>query len=226
MTTVTKDEEFYVDDKTIIIRVEDKLFKLPQHVLTKHSPVLRSVFTSQEHPDDAEWDGTEPSEGELGDGSSDERAFVLEGVKASEFVSLLRLIYPTSKNGKLFDFSLDEWKSILKIAASYEMAEVKAFAVERIKPLLGDSPSLQVQMARVHNVKEWLLPAFHELVKRKDPLDEEDVKLIGLTDALKVMSLREDRIHVEHSKSGSISIVKNRFEFSIDDWEFRRRLNL
>jgi len=121
---------------------------------------------------------------------------------------------------------LDEWKSILKIAASYEMAEVKAFAVERIKPLLGDSPSLQVQMARVHNVKEWLLPAFHELVKRKEPLDEEDVKLIGLTDALKVMSLREDRIHAEHSKNGSISIVKNRFEFSIDDWEFRRRLKL
>lgn len=102
------------------------------------------------------------------------------------------------------------------------MAEVKAFAVERITPLLGDSPSLQVQMARVHNVKEWFLPGFHELVKRKDPLDAKDVELIGLTDALKVMSLREDRIQ----DSGSISIVKNRFDFSIDDWEFRRRLNL
>lgn len=106
------------------------------------------------------------------------------------------------------------------------MAEVKAFALERIAPLLRDLPSLQIHLARVHGIKEWLLPAFHELVKRKDPLDANDVELIGLADALKIMSLREDRIHVEHSKSGSISIVKNRFEFNIDDWEFRRRLNL
>lgn len=106
------------------------------------------------------------------------------------------------------------------------MAEVKAFALERIAPSLHDLPSLQIHLARVHSVKEWLLPAFHELVKRKDPLDENDVELIGLTDALKIMSLREDRIHVEHSKNGSISIVKNRFEFNMDDWEFRRRLNL
>ena len=77
------------------LQVEDTLFRLPQHVFTKHSPVFRKMFSEQVQADeDGPIDG-EFAKIELGDKSLDEQPIVLEGVKASEFVSLLKLIYPT-----------------------------------------------------------------------------------------------------------------------------------
>jgi hypothetical protein len=77
------------------LQVEDTLFRLPQHVFTKHSPVFQKMFSEQaQADDDASTDG-EFAKIDVGDKSLDERPLVLEGIKASEFVSLLKLIYPT-----------------------------------------------------------------------------------------------------------------------------------
>ena len=93
----------------------------------------------------------------------------------------------------VFVFSLEEWRSILKLAAQYEMGEIRAFAIKKMTPLLTESPSLQIYLAKVYGIKEWLAPGFFRLARRTRPLDEEDVKLVGLSDALKICALREKR---------------------------------
>ena len=75
------------------------------------------------------------------------------------------------------------------------MTEVKDFVVETMTPLLGgESASLQVHLAKEYDVQKWLKPGITRLVERSAPIDDGDVKFIGVTEALKVCRLREDRI--------------------------------
>ena len=52
-------------------------------------------------------------------------------------------------------------------------------------------PSLQVQLAKAYDIRKWLAPGFFRLARRTRPLDEEDVRLVGLSDSLKICALRE-----------------------------------
>ena len=88
-------------------------------------------------------------------------------------------------------FKLDEWQSVLKLASLYEMAAVKALAIEKMEPLLTITPSLQVQLAKAYDIRKWLAPGFFRLAQRTRPLDEGDVRLVGLSDSLKICALRE-----------------------------------
>ena len=73
------------------------------------------------------------------------------------------------------------------------MEEIKDFAVENMAPLLGSkSPSLQIHLAKAYDVQKWLEPGFTRLVERSEAIDEEDVRLIGLAEALKACRLREE----------------------------------
>ncbi|KAF8629311.1 hypothetical protein AX15_003515 [Amanita polypyramis BW_CC] len=209
-----RNKEFYIDHTFVTIRVEDELFKLPRYTFTEHSPVFRSMLnvpTSHDHKLD---------------GSSDERPLILGGIKALEFVRLVRCIWPMELGGRVSNVSLEDWQSVLKLATLYEMAEVKALAIEHMTPLLEKSPSLQIRLAKAHNVQEWLASGFYKLVRRKTPLDEYDIQLLGLTDALKVMSIREDRKFDSGSCKNYICRYKSDFPFSMNDDEFRRRFNL
>jgi len=74
------------------------------------------------------------------------------------------------------------------------MADVKDFVVENMTPLLeGESASLQIHLAKEYDVQKWLEPGITRLVERSNLIDEEDVGLIGLSEALKVCGLREGR---------------------------------
>ncbi|KAF8632432.1 hypothetical protein AX15_001876 [Amanita polypyramis BW_CC] len=184
-----RNEEYYLED--IIFQVEDQLFKVHRHMFVQLSVVFRDMFTI-------------PVPGGVeADGSSDKQPLVLEGIEKKDFVLLLRCLYPLNFQGDLeSSFSLEEWRSVLKLAALYEMDKIKAFAVKKMTPLLTGSPSLQIHLAKVYDIKEWLAPGLVRLVNHVRPLDEEDVKLIGLSDALKVCSLRDKITRCEACRSG------------------------
>ncbi|KAK2462929.1 hypothetical protein APHAL10511_005127 [Amanita phalloides] len=178
-----RDPEFFIE--IIIIRVEDRLFKIPQHVLTTNSPVFRGML-----------DIPIPKNSKP-DGCSEEQPLVLEGIKASEFARLLRCIYPLKFRDPSFqlDFSLEEWKEILNLATFYEMSEVKAFAVKKMTPLFGsDMVVQQVQLSQVYGVTSWLELGLHELGQRAKPLTALEIDAIGSVHAAKVMSLREEAL--------------------------------
>ncbi|KAM6501890.1 hypothetical protein JOM56_001867 [Amanita muscaria] len=127
------------------------------------------------------------------DGSSDERPLILEGIEKQDFIQLLRCLYPSQfQRAPGCGFSLDQWKSVLKLSCLYGMIEVKEFAVDCLTTLLkAESPSLQIHLAQLYDVPKWLQPAKTRLVERSGPIDENDGRLIGLTFALEVCALRE-----------------------------------
>ena len=86
---------------------------------------------------------------------------------------------------------------MLKLASLYEMAEVKTFVIEKMTPLLTKFPSLQIDLAKTYNIRTWLAPGFSRLACRDEPLSEDDVKLVGLTDSLKICALRERKRRCE-----------------------------
>ncbi|KAK2462923.1 hypothetical protein APHAL10511_005121 [Amanita phalloides] len=201
-----RDEEYYVDSM-MIIRVQDRLFKVPQHILTTNSPVFRDMLNLPIPKD------SEP------DGSSDGQPLVLEGIKASEFACLLKCIYPLKFRGKSFNFTLDEWKGVLGLAGAYEMVDVKAFAVEEMTPLISGLPAIQVHLSQVYDIKQWLVSGAHELVQRAEPLHAFDIEIMGAGYAAIIMSLREGR-------SRGFMISSKTYMFDKTDDRFLARLGL
>ncbi|KIL64530.1 hypothetical protein M378DRAFT_162971 [Amanita muscaria Koide BX008] len=126
------------------------------------------------------------------DGSSDEQPLILEGIEKQDFIQLLRILYTQVQRAPGHGFSLDQWKSVLKLSNLYGMIELKNLVVDYMTPLLGaESPSLQIHLAKVYDVPKWLQPAKTRLVERINPIDKNDVRLIGPTLALEVCALRE-----------------------------------
>ncbi|PFH47377.1 hypothetical protein AMATHDRAFT_6818 [Amanita thiersii Skay4041] len=184
----------------IIFQVEDQLFRVPKHMFVNHSPIFRTTF---ELP---------VAEGAIPDGSSEEQPFVLDGVKVADFIPLLECLYPL-KFRTTFSFTLEEWTSIFKLATIYDMEAIRNLAIKSMQPQLANHPSLKVHLAKHYDVKDWLVPGLVKLVQRKRPLDEDDVQLIGLTDALKVAALRED---CRRSLDARTWLVKPRGEVLMD----------
>lgn len=63
------------------MQVENDLFKIPRNYFVKNSQTFRTVFTLPPGDVDAE-------------GVSDDHPFELRGIKAKDFESLLKVIYP------------------------------------------------------------------------------------------------------------------------------------
>lgn len=53
------------------------------------------------------------------------------------------------------------------------------------------SPQDVIAMARKYEVDKWLLNAVEKMAKRSQPVNAEDVQIVGLDDALKVAHVRE-----------------------------------
>ena len=62
--------------------VEDQLFKVPRYLFIKLSPVFRDMFKLP------------VPEGAEADGLSDNQPLVLRGIEKTDFVRLLRCLYP------------------------------------------------------------------------------------------------------------------------------------
>ncbi|KAF8331248.1 hypothetical protein F5887DRAFT_998559 [Amanita rubescens] len=120
-----------------------------------------------------------------------DQPLVLEGIEKKDFIQLLRCLYPLQYGDHNLEFSLEEWQSVLKLALRYEMAEIKTFVVKKMTPLLTDFPSLQIHLAKAYDIQSWLGPGLSRLVWRAEPLSQEDVRLVGLSDSLKICALRE-----------------------------------
>ncbi|KAF8345182.1 hypothetical protein F5887DRAFT_917466 [Amanita rubescens] len=163
-----RNKEYYLED--IVLQVEDQLFKVHRRLFVKLSLVLGDMFKRAE-----------------ADGLTDTQPLVLRGVEEKDFIPLLRCLYPMQfPANSNFSFTLEEWKSVLKLASLYKMAEVKTLVIEKMEPLLINLPSLQIHLAKTYNIQKWPAPALYRLTQRAKPLGEEDVGLVGLSDSLKI----------------------------------------
>ena len=62
-----------------------------------------------------------------------------------------------------------------------------------VEPLLSKYPALQVQLAKTYDIRKWLALGLLRLTQRTRPLNKEDVRLVGLSDSLKICALPCER---------------------------------
>ncbi|KDR75480.1 hypothetical protein GALMADRAFT_69119 [Galerina marginata CBS 339.88] len=172
---ILHDEEFYLRDAIFLI--EDRLFKVHVCHFTDESAVFQAMFELPPGPDSE------------ADGLTDERPIVLEGIKKNDFRRLLRVMYARGfkEIGMLTE---EEWVSVLVLSTLWQMDRLRGLAIAKLTKILNDGRTL-VNLGRKYNVDSWVISGLEKLVARKEPMDEEDVRSIGISDVLKVSALRE-----------------------------------
>ncbi|KAJ1305367.1 hypothetical protein OPQ81_000382 [Rhizoctonia solani] len=79
--TVKRHAEFFFDNTLVAIQVEDTLFNVHKYQLLKSKTFSEMLKVPK------------AKEGEVEEGSSPEHPIIMEGVKASDFVALLKVLY-------------------------------------------------------------------------------------------------------------------------------------
>ena len=122
-------------------------------------------------------------------------------IRCKSFWSVLwafPLLYSSRQFGDHnLEFSVEEWRSVLKLVSLYEMTEVQVFVIKKMTPLLTEFPSLQINLAKTYNIRTWLVAGLSRLAWRAEPLSVDDVKLVGLTNSVTICALRERKRRCE-----------------------------
>jgi len=185
-----EDHEFYFQDM-IVFLVENRLFKVPARNFITESEVFETMFKLPQNPD------------VVADGLSNDQPLRLDGVKCEDFRQLLRVMYPSGID-KMETLTMEQWSSVLALSTRWDMTAIRAKAIKNVREALnrdGLDPHNLILfiLGQTHRVDEWVMLATISLIKRQEPMGPNDAKIIGVENALKIASLRE-----QHHRYGGI----------------------
>jgi len=174
---VVRHVDYYITGGDVVFRVENMLYRVHRYFFTRDSAFFREKLP---HP---------PPPGEFTKGSSDSNPFILEDTLKIDFERLLWIFYNPKYN--IYEGSVEEWSSILKLAHQWEFVEVKAFALRELEQ--HDIPALQkILLYHAHDIDRNLLQAaYAALTARDEPITLEEGYLLGLETALQLARARE-----------------------------------
>ncbi|CAE6408885.1 unnamed protein product [Rhizoctonia solani] len=170
--------EFYFDDTMLVIRVENRLFKVHKYMLLK-SETFSDMFELPK--------GTALDPGE---GSAPDNPIALDGVTGSDFEALLRVLYASH-----FSTNQLEPKSALIIPA-FRLSNMWHFAdlCAHLMPIAENmfSEVDKIIFAREFELDQWIIPAHIKLCQRNKPLNSEEAAKVGLRSLLFISRIREE----------------------------------
>ncbi|TFK24111.1 hypothetical protein FA15DRAFT_669879 [Coprinopsis marcescibilis] len=172
--TPRRNKLFYYE--TIVIQVEDELFRVPRYGFQEHSEVFENIFTLP---------------GASKEGTCDEQPLILSAdYPKAHFESLLKLMYwrdiphPAELN-----LSQKDWIGVLNISTRLQMQKIRKLAIQRIYSNFVLSSVDKVLLGREYRVADWLIDGYSEMVQdRLLPL--EAFTRLGTDAAMRVLWLR------------------------------------
>ncbi|CAE6432855.1 unnamed protein product [Rhizoctonia solani] len=174
---VKRHTEFFFDNTLVAIQVEDTLFNVHKYQLLK-SETFSDMFRVPKAED-----------GDPEEGSSPEHPIVMEGVKAEDFVALLKVLYASH-----FSTHQPEPEASLIIPAfrlaNYNMwsfTDLRAFLLPLAEKHLSDID--KILFAREFDIKDWLAPAHIRLCQREEKLTTEEARKLGVDSVLLIARL-------------------------------------
>ncbi|CAE6523992.1 unnamed protein product [Rhizoctonia solani] len=175
--TIVEHSEFFFDNTLIAIQIGNTLFNVHKYQLAK-SEVFSDMFKLPKP------EGDEPQEG-----SSPKHPIVIEGVTASDFTALLRVLYAShfSSNPPAPEASLII--PAFRLANMFNFSDLRAFLLPLAEKNLGDVD--KIVFAREFDIKEWLAPAFVSLCQREERLTIEEARKLEVDSVLMVSHMRE-----------------------------------
>ncbi|KAI0279105.1 hypothetical protein BGY98DRAFT_970511 [Russula aff. rugulosa BPL654] len=161
----------------IIFRVEDTLFRVHRYFFIRESAFFRNKLP---HP---------PPPGEFTKGTSDSQPFFLEDTLHVDFERFLWVFY--NPKYSLYDATVEEWTSILKLAHNWDFTGVKELALRELEQLV--IPPLQ-KIVIYHSYgidRRLLLAAYTAFAVRDEPITLEEGQELGLETAIQLARARE-----------------------------------
>ncbi|CAE6350498.1 unnamed protein product, partial [Rhizoctonia solani] len=179
---VVKHPKFFFDNTLLVIQIENVQFNVHKYQLLQSETFADMFRIAAESDRDPE----EPTEG-----SSPEYPLKLEGVSAQDFESLLTVLYANH-----FSNSQPEPKASLIIPAfrlvnMWNFKELREYLMPLAEQVLNDAS--KIAFAREFHIQQWIVPAFVRLCHRKEPLDTDEAKMVGLDGVLLISRIREGR---------------------------------
>ncbi|CAE6479392.1 unnamed protein product [Rhizoctonia solani] len=182
--------EFFFDNTLVAIQIGKTLFNVHKYQLAK-SEVFSDMFKIPKP------EGDEPLEG-----SSPEHPIKLEGVSASDFAALLRVLYAN----QFSDDQLAPEASLVipafRLANMFNFSKLRTYLLPLAEKNLDDVD--KILFAREFEIKEWLAPAHARLCKRESVLSAKEASKLGVQSVLMISRMREQhRSWTSNAVSGS-----------------------
>jgi hypothetical protein len=175
--------------------VEDTLFRVHRYFFTRESAFFRNKLP---HP---------PPPGEFTKGTSDTQPFVLEDTLHVDFERFLWVFYNpwvfifiapflllmliNFRKYSLYDATIEEWTSVLKLAHIWDFIGVKELALRELEQLV--IPPLQkIVIYHSYGIDRHLLQAaYTAFAIRDEPITLEEGQELGLETAIQLARARE-----------------------------------
>ncbi|KAK1225149.1 hypothetical protein PQX77_011931 [Marasmius sp. AFHP31] len=177
--SIPRDPKYYIDEKMVVLHVDNTLFRAHRHLLRRESDVFEHMFSSPQ-----------PAEG--AEGESDDNPIVIPDVTRAEFVALMDYLYEGSffKDKAPRKTSPEEYINLLSIATRFVCIEARQEAIKRIESY-GLNPIQKLVLADTYDIPQWLMPSYIELCKRDNPLTPDEALWIGAEKAMSIAKARE-----------------------------------
>jgi len=175
-------EEYYFDDGSAVLLVEDTLFRVHKYYFTRESEIFADMFSLPTG-------GTSGSSA-AAEGKSDSSPIEIPGVTRQEMESFLDFVYFGMHDEHTF--TLESWVSLLSFSTRFICDKIRARSIRELEAIQSRvDPIERIVLAVRHNIPQWLSGAYQELCQRQDSLSEEEGERLGLPTVIKLMRARE-----------------------------------
>ncbi|CAE6492420.1 unnamed protein product [Rhizoctonia solani] len=169
---VKRHSEFFFDNTLVAIQVEDTLFNVHKYQLLK-SETFSDMFKAPKAED-----------GEPEEGSSPECPIIMDGVNASDFVALLKVLYASHFSTHQPEPEASLIIPAFRLANMWNFADLRTFLLPLAEKHLSDIDN--ILFAREFDIKDWLAPAHIRLCERQEKLTTEEARKLGVDSILLV----------------------------------------
>ncbi|KAG8683650.1 hypothetical protein FRC11_013258, partial [Ceratobasidium sp. 423] len=130
-------------------------------------------------------------DGQVMEGFSTDHPIKLEGVAASDFESLLTLLYERHYTHQHPELDTSLVVPAFRLAHMWNFKELRQYLLPYLEKCLDDID--KIVYAREFDIKEWITPAYTRLYRRTEPLSTEEATKIGFESAMLIFRLREEK---------------------------------
>ncbi|KAH7337984.1 hypothetical protein B0J17DRAFT_717666 [Rhizoctonia solani] len=176
---IIKHSKFFFDNTLVVIQIENVQFNVHKYQLLK-SETFRDMFAV-----------VEQSEEECAEGSSTDKPIKMEGVSAHDFECLLTVLYASHFSAQQPAPDPSLIIPAFRLANMWNFSDLRDYLVPLAEQVLGDAA--KITFAREFHIEQWIVPAYIRLCHRKEPLDSDEAKMIGLEGVLLISRIREGK---------------------------------
>ncbi|KAF8483648.1 hypothetical protein DFH94DRAFT_319337 [Russula ochroleuca] len=174
---VVRHAEYYIHGGDIIFLVENILFRVHRYFFTRESAYFRNKLP---HP---------PPPGEITKGTTDNHPLLLEDALHVDFERFLWVFY--NPKYSLYDATVEEWTSILKLAHQWDFVGVKSLAIRELEQI-KIHPLQKISIYHSYGIDRCLLQAaYTAFAIRDEPITIEEGQELGLETVVQLARARE-----------------------------------